>query len=102
MAFQGAPALVVDTPLGIPHAMAPPADVAQCIQLIHSQVQAQQAAQQAQQQQMAAMLNHLVITQNAGLPSVGGTGNGATKGPDERHFRRIQKFDNKTESWKKW
>lgn len=51
---------------------------------------------------MAAMLNHLVTTRNAGLPSVGGTGNGATKGLDERHFRRIQKFDNIAEAWKEW
>ena len=66
MAFQGANS-AQDGPSGI-QAVAVAA-TADNNQLIHI-VQAQQAAQQVHQQQMAAMLNHLVTTQNANLPPI--------------------------------
>ena len=97
MSFQGAPA-AQEGPPGIPAVAVATTDINQLIHII----QAQQAAQQVHQQQMAAMLNHLVTMQNANLPPIGGTGIGATRNIDERPFRRIQQFDNKSKSWKEW
>ena len=70
------------------------------------QMQQQQARQQTQlqqpqlqqRQQVTDMLKPLVTMQNAALPSFGGVVSSATKGLDERQFRRILKFDNKNDS----
>ena len=97
MAFQGA-AAAPEGPPGIPAVGAVANDINQLIHII----QAQQAAQQVHQQQMATMLSHLVQTQNASLPPTGGAREGATRSIDERPFRRLEKFDNKAESWKEW
>ena len=64
------------------------------------QVQLQQ--QQVQGQQVADLLKVFVSSQSTSLPSVGSTGHGTVKSLDERHFRRINKFDNKVDSWKEW
>ena len=98
MAFQGALAAQDGTP-GIPAVAA--TATTDINQLVHI-IQAQQPAQQVHQQQMATMLNHLVTTQNANLPPIGVTGTGAVRNIDERPFRRIPQFDNKSESWKEW
>ena len=83
MSFQvGAP---VDPPLGIPQQnLGAPVDMAQLLAT------------------MTQLLQHLVSGQNAGLPSVQANANTYFKALDERHFRRLQKSDNKHESWKEW
>ena len=86
-----ASAIPVDGPPGIPHVAASQMDMTQLAQLMH-----------AQQQQMATMLHHLVSKQSTSHQPDVGTGIGAYKGLDERHFRRLEKFDNKSESWKEW
>ena len=99
MAFQGAASF--DAPLGIPAQAAPavvPTDLTQLFQLM----QLQREQQQAQQQQVAGLLKHVLSVQNAGRPAAGGGASTVIKSLDERHFRRIAKFDNKAESWKEW
>ena len=91
MSVSVASAVPVDGPPGIPPAAASQMDMAQLVQLMH-----------AQQQQMATMLHHLVNKQNTVHQPDVGTLVGAHKGLDERHFRRLEKFDNKSESWKEW
>ena len=90
MSVSVASAIPVDGPPGIPHAAASHMDMAQLVQLMHAQ------------QQMAAMFHHLVNKQFTSHQPDVGTGIGAYNGLDERHFRRLEKFDNKSESWKEW
>ena len=98
MAFQSA-ADPTDSLLGLSQApLMAPADISQLSHFMQLQMQ-QQAAQQ---QQVTDMLTHMLTAQNAGLPPAGNTGTGTAKALDERHFRRIAKFDNKAESWKEW
>ena len=85
---------------------AAPTELTQLFQLMQAQMQqqAQQAqqlqAQQAQQQQVTDMLKVMMQLQSSSLPPVSSTVIGTAKGLDEKHFRRITKFDNKGESWK--
>ena len=88
---------------------AAPTELTQLFQLMQAQMQQQQAqqalqlqARQAQQQQVTDMLKVMMQLQSSSLPPVGSTVIGTTKGLDEKHFRRITKFDNKGESWKEW
>ena len=76
-----------DAPLGFapPVAqMAPqaPVDLTQLIQMMQMQMQAQQAQQAAQQKQMADILQHLISSHMQGLPAVGSSLNGTSKGLD--------------------
>ena len=48
---------------------------------------------------MTQLLQQLVSSQNAHLPAVQSSN---FKALDERHFRRLQKFENKQEAWKEW
>ena len=81
---------------------AAPTELTQIFQMMQAQMQAQQAQQmqqmqqqQAQQQQVADMLKVMLQMQTNNLPPVGSSVNvTANKGLDEKHFRRINKFDN--------
>ena len=99
-------AVQIDAPPGFAPGMqtppAAPTDLSQLIHMMQMQMQHQQAKQAQQQKQMADIMQHLASSHLQGLQAVGSTGIGAAKGLDERHFRRIQKFDNKPESWKEW
>ena len=85
-------------------AAAPPAaptELTQLFQMVQLQMQQQHAQQaqqmqqhQAQQKQVADMLKVMMQMHHGNLPPVGSSVNGAAKGLDEKHFRRITKFDN--------
>ena len=97
-------------PQAAPPMPAAPTELTQIFQMMQAQMQAQQAQQvqqmqqqQAQQQQVADMLKVMLQMQTNNLPPVGSNVNvTSNKGLDEKHFRRINKFDNKGESWKEW
>lgn len=83
MAFQGG--VLVDPPPGIPQQnLGARVDM---VQLLATMTQPPQ---------------HLVADQNASLPSVQANANTYIQVLDERHFRRLQKFENIHESWKEW
>ena len=85
-------------PPGLPAAAAPPASTLdQLLQMINLQMQ----QQQAQQAQVQDMLRHMANAQNASLPGVASVvNNTGPKTLDERHFRRIKIFENKSEHGK--
>ena len=110
MAFVGPPPGI---PIGPqPAAAVPPAaptELTQLFQMMQQQMQQQQAQQaqqmqehQAQQQQVTDMLKVIMQMQTNSLHPVGSSGAGTSKGLDEKHFRRIARFDNKGESWEEW
>ena len=69
----------------------------QLLQMINLQMQ----QQQAQQAQVQDMLRHKSNVQNARLPGVDSFFNNTVhKALDERHFRRIKVFENKSDMWK--
>ena len=99
MAFV-APPPGVSQPAGPPVATtvppAAPTELTQLFQMVQLQMQQQQAQQaqqmqqhQAQQQQVADMLKVMMQMHYGNLLPVGGPVNGAAKGIDEKHFRRI-------------
>ena len=124
MAFQAASPQTADAPPGIPQPtaapIAAPTEMTRLLhmmtQLLHHLVAGQNAnrpsvnttplAAPTEMTQLLHMMtqlfHHLVAGQKANLPSVNTTVSGTTKGLDERHFRCIQKFDNKHDSWMEW
>ena len=112
MAFVATPpgiAQPAGPPVAVAAPLAAPTELAQLFQMMRLHMQQQQAQQaqqmqqhQAQQQQVTDMLKAMMQMHDGNLPPVGSPVNGATKGLDEKHFRRITKFDNKGESWKEW
>ena len=88
-------ALMSQMPPGLPTATT----LDQLLQMINLQMQ----QQQAQQAQVQDMLRHMTNVQNAGLSGVASVVNYTShKAMDERHFRRIKVFDNKSDTWKEW
>lgn len=97
MAFQAAAS--ADPPPGLPTSSTmEKEDMRQLFQFMQLQMQ----QQQARKQQVADLLKHMFTVQNTSLAASGGSASNATRSLDERQFRRISKFDNKSESWKEW
>ena len=98
MAFVGPPPRIPGPQNAAQAPPAAPTELTQLFQLMQAQMQ-QQQAQQAQQlqhqqaqQQVTDMLKVMMQLQSTVI--------GTAKGLDEKHFRRITKFDNKGESRK--
>ena len=61
-----------------------------------------QAQMQAHWQRFNDVIKNVVNPQLAGSSTFGSIVNSAVNALDERQFRRIVQFNNKTESWKEW